>query len=658
MKKSASIARQSTTFVWPIKCHSICVIVPAHLGSNFHVHEATSGAATETSGTLPELFSETLLAASRASSESARVNDSASDSSGKTARRQRSASEEVKAPNAASDGHADVSATQSQPTLPQQQVLPLQQTEETNRDAVAVQALAADAESSLALPGAGNQGTKTPTLPLGDTANRASDAVGNATPGAPSQAAKDTDANSGVNADSEKDPRAPQNAVANTAQNSVANVVSNALLNGQVGPALHAALNVSLRSAAATGNATPGAPSQAAKDTDAHSGVNADSEKDPQAPQNAVVNTAQNSVANVVLNADLNGQVGPVLHAALNASLRSAAASKLSAPATDQAVPAASTPDQAMLATNASVPNVTADQLVSPAQQGGGILGATRADGSSLNSASTANSSTTSVVGSKDGSKNATSDATGLKQHAQPVSDQTGMQADFQPATQSGNQSQSGGSSQGQNTAPAPVSFANHAVAAVSNAQSTPAASPAPSGSEHGGAAASAARTQENAASASPAALQSPPVINTAKLIQTMGQSEMRVGMHSNEFGSISISTSSTRDSISAQISLDHGELAKAIAAHLPEMQARMGGNQAVDVRIDMNSNQSGQGAGTPGSMANSSSGQSGQSHGSRQQSGNSAPSYMGNGVVETPLSSASAATGYGTLNARLDVRV
>ena len=109
------------------------------------------------------------------------------------------------------------------------------------------------------------------------------------------------------------------------------------------------------------------------------------------------------------------------------------------------------------------------------------------------------------------------------------------------------------------------------------------------------------------------------PAINTAKLIQSMGQSEMRVGMRSNDFGNISISTSATRDLISAQISLDHGELARTLAAHLPEMQARLGGNQAMDVRIDMNGQRAEQSAGTSAGMSN---GSADQSRGDRQQNG------------------------------------
>jgi flagellar hook-length control protein FliK len=147
------------------------------------------------------------------------------------------------------------------------------------------------------------------------------------------------------------------------------------------------------------------------------------------------------------------------------------------------------------------------------------------------------------------------------------------------------------------------------------------------------------------------------PVINTAKLIQAMGQSEMRVGLRTNDFGNITINTSTTRDSISAQISLDHSELATVLAAHLPEMQARLAGNQAVDVRIEMNREGAGQGQGTAGGTSN---GSADSSHEGRQQPGNSGSSNSGDASAARAFSPAAqaAATGDRRLNGRLDIRI
>jgi hypothetical protein len=128
--------------------------------------------------------------------------------------------------------------------------------------------------------------------------------------------------------------------------------------------------------------------------------------------------------------------------------------------------------------------------------------------------------------------------------------------------------------------------------------------------------------------------------------------------MRSNDFGNISISTSATRDLISAQISLDHGELARTLVAHLPEMQARLGGNQAMDVRIDMNGQAAGQGTGTAASMSNGSAAEG--SGGDRQQRGNVASSQSRNGLTgqENSIASAGLLPGEVRLDTRLDIRV
>jgi len=125
--------------------------------------------------------------------------------------------------------------------------------------------------------------------------------------------------------------------------------------------------------------------------------------------------------------------------------------------------------------------------------------------------------------------------------------------------------------------------------------------------------------------------------------------------MRSSEFGNISINTSATRDLISAQISLDHGELAKILTAHLPEMQERLGANQAMDVRIDMNGEQTRQGGGTSDNLSN---GSADTSRGGGQQSGNPGSRYSSREGTEQQFSSAAAVTkGDGRSNGRLDIR-
>jgi hypothetical protein len=297
------------------------------------------------------------------------------------------------------------------------------------------------------------------------------------------------------------------------------------------------------------------------------------------------------------------------------------------------------------------------DQFVALTQQVSGSVATARAAGVGLSSVSSSNLSVAPSAIGKDASKATTSDATGLKGHTSSASEQTGTQTSSQDSASSGGQSQNGSSAQGQNTVPTEANFASHAVATASGIQNVATASSVQTSSTHANVPASAAATTQGNATASAAVPQASPVINTAKLIQSIGQSEIRVGMHSSEFGNISISTSTTRDVTSAQISLDHGELAKVIAAHLPEMQAKLSGNQALDVRIDVNGDRSGQGAGTSSSMSN---GSADQSRSGRQQPGNAVSNYGGNSVVEGQLSTVSSAAtaSYDRLDARLDIRV
>jgi hypothetical protein len=115
--------------------------------------------------------------------------------------------------------------------------------------------------------------------------------------------------------------------------------------------------------------------------------------------------------------------------------------------------------------------------------------------------------------------------------------------------------------------APSPASSA-HAVS--HDATPSPGGAAAPAGNTRPGdqRADAAAAQAESAAPASG--------INTARVIQNMNESEMRVGMHSTEFGDISIRTSVSQQQMFAQISVDHGDLGQAISAHVSTMQTRL----------------------------------------------------------------------------------
>jgi hypothetical protein len=77
--------------------------------------------------------------------------------------------------------------------------------------------------------------------------------------------------------------------------------------------------------------------------------------------------------------------------------------------------------------------------------------------------------------------------------------------------------------------------------------------------------------------------------INSAKLIQTMGETEMHVGMHSTEFGDISIRTTISQQQMLAQISLDHGDLSQAMSAHVALVQTKLGDDYGLHTSIEIN---------------------------------------------------------------------
>jgi len=334
-------------------------------------------------------------------------------------------------------------------------------------------------------------------------------------------------------------------------------------------------------------------------------------------------------------------------------SARGDVAPKSNSGSTSQANPPAATPDPGGSATGLSVPGATADQLVALIQPNGGLLVPAQASTSGASPAAVAQPSVTAVANGKDGAS-AINNATGLKQHAPASSDQTGSQTGSQGTAPFGDQSQGGAAQQGQSAAPAQVNFANHTVTVLDHAQAAGLAAPPQTAPTLAGVTAHTAKTPDIAASATVPLPQAVPVINTAKLIQSMGQSEMRVGMRSDDFGNISISTSATRDLISAQISLDHGELARTLATHLPEMQARLGGNQAMDVRIEMNGQSTGQGTGTSPGMSN---GSADGSRGDRQQKGSAGSSQSADGFAGRRSSIAVAGLPSGEADARLDIR-
>lgn len=172
-----------------------------------------------------------------------------------------------------------------------------------------------------------------------------------------------------------------------------------------------------------------------------------------------------------------------------------------------------------------------------------------------------------------------------------------------------------------------------------------------------GSAGAPAETTPAAAAGASYAA--SAPAISSAQLMQSMHGSEMRIGMHSEEFGAISINTSLSHQTLAAQISFDHSELGKALAMHVPAIEEKLGNAYGMQARVEVRDNLA-----SMSDAGNASSGNAG-----RQSAGNHRG--QGNGATSNASAAIHTASALGTISAvtssasspassrtRLDIRI
>jgi len=134
--------------------------------------------------------------------------------------------------------------------------------------------------------------------------------------------------------------------------------------------------------------------------------------------------------------------------------------------------------------------------------------------------------------------------------------------------------------------------------------------------------------------------------INTARLIQSMSESEMRLGMHSTEFGDISIRTSVATQQVQAQINVNHNELGNEISAHIPALQARLGNDFGLPVSIEVNQ---------PGGSLNG-----GQGQASQQNHNLSSGHFSAGSATQAPETDPQAVPMelFAAGNPRLDIRV
>jgi hypothetical protein len=76
--------------------------------------------------------------------------------------------------------------------------------------------------------------------------------------------------------------------------------------------------------------------------------------------------------------------------------------------------------------------------------------------------------------------------------------------------------------------------------------------------------------------------------VNTAKLIQTLSETQMHVGMRSAEFGDISIRTAVSQQQMVAQITVDHGDLGHVLSQHISAAQSKLGDDLGIRAAIQV----------------------------------------------------------------------
>jgi epidermal growth factor receptor substrate 15 len=110
---------------------------------------------------------------------------------------------------------------------------------------------------------------------------------------------------------------------------------------------------------------------------------------------------------------------------------------------------------------------------------------------------------------------------------------------------------------------------------------------------------AEAARTQTSTAEADYSNQQPVPAtplgtIHSAKLVAQAAQSELRVGFHAGEFGNVDIRTSMVRSQLTAEISVEHGELRNLLAVELPHLETKLAAHPFTATNIALNSHTGG----------------------------------------------------------------
>jgi flagellar hook-length control protein FliK len=85
--------------------------------------------------------------------------------------------------------------------------------------------------------------------------------------------------------------------------------------------------------------------------------------------------------------------------------------------------------------------------------------------------------------------------------------------------------------------------------------------------------------------------------IQVAKLMERAGEAELRVGIQAGEFGNVDIRTSMGRSQFTAEISVERGELGRAMSAELPSLQHRLAEQRVPPANIILQNNNLGSGS-------------------------------------------------------------
>jgi len=77
-------------------------------------------------------------------------------------------------------------------------------------------------------------------------------------------------------------------------------------------------------------------------------------------------------------------------------------------------------------------------------------------------------------------------------------------------------------------------------------------------------------------------------IVNTARLVERLKESEISLNMRSPDFGNVAIHTALSHEKLAAQISLERNDLSKALANEIPSLQSKLSQEQGIHATIEI----------------------------------------------------------------------